>query len=97
MDTLTEVAEKRLTQARDLRPGDIISQEYLDRDKGSERWTVRQVRLDRVLSSYLAYVQDGQTYLVPVVLLHGWDLRRGMAVRVATTAQRPWETQRISR
>lgn len=91
MDTLIQVTEKRVTQSRDLRPGDIISQEYLDRDD----WKVRQIRVDRADPAYLAYRREGQTYLVPVVMIQGWDLRKGRGVRLVSASMRPWETQRI--
>lgn len=93
MDTLIQqVAEKRVTQARDLRPGDIISQEFLD--PKTEDWASRDIRLDGVQSAYVIYQYDGRSYLVPVVLLHGLDVRRGLRVRIASASTRPWETMR---
>jgi len=90
MDTLIQVTEKRITQSRDLKPGDIISQEFLDEGD----WKSRQIRVDSVTPTYLAYHDGGRTYLVPVVLVHGWDVRKGRGVRLVSASQRPWETQR---
>lgn len=94
METLIQTAEKRITESRDLKPGDIISQEFLDIVQGQPVQASRDIRLDRVLSAYLIYGYDGRTYLVPVVTLHGWDVRRGRGVKITCTSQRPWTTMR---
>jgi len=94
METLIQLAEKRLTESRDLKPGDIISQEFLDTNRGEESWTTRDIRLDRVLSSYLIYAYGGLSYLVPVVTLYGWDVRKGQGVRITCTNQSTWRTMR---
>lgn len=94
MSTDTLVSTVRITESRDLRPGDIITQGYLDVEKGEQISVERDVRLDRVFSAYLVYVHEGQSYLVPVVMLHGWDVRRGRGVKIACSPSRPWETLR---
>jgi hypothetical protein len=95
METLIQqVTEKCVTQARDLKPGDIISQEYLDTKKGQQEWASRDIRLDGVQSAYVIYQYGGRSYLVPVVLLFGLDVRKGLRVRIASASTRPWETMR---
>ncbi len=92
MDTL--ISTKRITEARDLRPGDVITQEFLDVHQGQQVFSSRDVRLDRIKSGYLPHVRDGRTYLSPVVTFYGWDVRRGRGVLLTCTPERPWDTVR---
>lgn len=96
MGTDTLVSTKRITESRDLKPGDVITQEYLDVNKGVEAWAARDIRLDRIASGYLAHVRDGRTFLSPVLTLHGWDVRKGRGVLLTCTPERVWDTVRIS-
>lgn len=90
MDTLL-TAEKRLTESRDLRPGDIIRQDFLD---AVDQPRSRDIRLDRVASVYVPYVQDGRVYLVPAVLIQGWDVSKSRGVRMVCTPTTEWRTIR---
>ena len=98
MGTLTiQTAEKRAVESRDLKPGDVISQEFLDTDDGKQMTASRDVRLDRVLSAYLAYVYSGRVYLIPVITLCGWEVGKSRGVRITCTPQQTWVTMRSSK
>jgi hypothetical protein len=88
MDTL--IRTQQITAARDLKPGDVITQEYED----GEIYASRGIRLDRVLSSYIPYTYGGRVYLVPVITVHGWDVHRGRGVLLTCTPTRAWDTVR---
>lgn len=90
--TETLIRTRIITPAENLRPGDVITQGYLD---GGD-WTSRDIRLDRIHSAYLVYNYGGRDYLVPVVTLHGWDVRRGRSVEIVSATRTPWEASRES-
>lgn len=92
METLTRT--DLIMLAKDLRAGDVLNQEIQTSKDGEPEWTTRRIRLDRIGSGYTVYTRDGQNYLVPVLLLDGWDVQRGRAVKIVCSGSQAWDITR---